>query len=59
MLYFDSVVRQFQEYVETEETTEERRRSGTRDEDKILLPLEENVLSDNLGLPMIVVVTKV
>lgn len=53
------VVRQFQEYVEPDEPNEDRRRSGIKDEDKVLLPLDENVLTDNLGLPMIVVVTKV
>lgn len=53
------VVRQFQEYVEPDEPIEDRRRSGIKDEDRVLLPLDENVLTDNLGLPMIVVVTKV
>lgn len=53
------VVRQFQEYTEPDEPTEDRRRSGIKDEDKVLLPLDENVLTDNLGLPMVVVVTKV
>lgn len=52
-------MRQFQEYAEPDETTEDRRRSGIKDEDKVLLPLDENVLTDNLGLPMVVVVTKV
>lgn len=56
---FFAVVRQFQEYVEPDESTEDRRRSGIKDEDKVLLPLDENVLTDNLGLPMVVVVTKV
>ncbi|CAH3042197.1 unnamed protein product [Pocillopora meandrina] len=54
----ERIVRQFQEYAEPDETTEDRRRSGIKDEDKVLLPLDENVLSDNLGLPMVVVVTK-
>ena len=52
-------MRHFQEYVEPDETVEDRRRSGIKDEDKVLLPLDENVLSDNLGLPMVVVLTKV
>ena len=52
-------MRHFQEYLEPDETVEDRRRSGIKDEDKVLLPLDENVLSDNLGLPMVVVVTKV
>ena len=52
-------MRHFQEYLEPDETVEDRRRSGIKDEDKVLLPLDENVLSDNLGLPMVVVLTKV
>ena len=52
-------MRHFQEYVEPDETVEDRRRSGIKDEDKVLLPLDENVLSDNLGLPTVVVLTKV
>ena len=52
-------MRQFQEYVEPDESTEDRRRSGIKDEDKVLLPLDENVLTDNLGIPVVVVVTKV
>lgn len=52
-------MQQFQEYAEPDETTEDRRRSGIKDEDKVLLPLDENVLTDNLGLPMVVVITKV
>ena len=56
---FVVVVRQFQEYAEPDEPTEDRRRSGIKDEDKVLLPLDENVLTDNLGIPVVVVVTKV
>jgi len=52
-------VRQFQEYAEPDELTEDRRRSGIKDEDKVLLPLDEYVLTDNLGIPVVVVVTKV
>lgn len=52
-------MRQFQEYVEPDEANEDRRRSGIKDEDRVLLPLDENILTDNLGLPMVVVVTKV
>ena len=52
-------MRQFQEYVEPDESTEDKRRSGIKDEDKVLLPLDENVLTDNLGIPVVVVVTKV
>ncbi|XP_015751671.1 PREDICTED: cytoplasmic dynein 1 light intermediate chain 1-like [Acropora digitifera] len=55
----ERIVRQFQEYVEPDEANEDRRRSGIKDEDRVLLPLDENILSDNLGLPMVVVVTKV
>ena len=52
-------MRQFQEYAEPDESTEDRRRSGIKDEDRVLLPLDENVLTDNLGIPVVVVVTKV
>ncbi|EDO45956.1 predicted protein, partial [Nematostella vectensis] len=55
----EKIVQQFQDYTDTEEASDEnRRRSGTKDEDKVVLPLEENVLVDNLGIPMIVLVTK-
>lgn len=54
----ERIVRQFQEYTEPDESTEDRRRSGIKDEDKVLLPLDENVLTDNLGLTMVVVMTK-
>lgn len=54
----ERIVRQFQEYMEPDESTEDRRRSGIKDEDKVLLPLDENVLTDNLGIPVVVVVTK-
>ena len=53
------VVRQFQEYADPEEAGEDKRRSGIKDEDKVLLPLDENVLTDNLGLQMVIVVSKV
>ena len=59
LFFFYVVVRQFQEYAEPDESTEDRRRSGIKDEDKVLLPLDENVLTDNLGIPIVVVVTKV
>ena len=52
-------MRHFQEYVEPDRTGEDRRRSWINDKDKVLLSLDENVLSDNLGLPMVVVLTKV
>lgn len=56
------VVQQFQEYADPEEVGEENKRrsgAGLKDEEKVLLPLEEDVLGDNLGLPMVVVLTKV
>ena len=59
LCFLVAVVRQFQEYVEPDESTEDRRRSGIKDEDKVVLPLDEHVLTDNLGLPVVVVVTKV
>jgi len=32
---------------------------ATSEEDKVLLPLGENILAQNLGIPIIVVITKV
>ncbi|KAK3751295.1 hypothetical protein QZH41_012196 [Actinostola sp. cb2023] len=57
----ERIVKQFQEYVDPDEAGEENKRrsgSGLKDEEKVLLPLEENVLVDNLGLPVVVVVSK-
>ena len=66
------MVRQFQEYQEPAEGDEPKspsRRtssnpSGTggvaaSEEDKVLLPLGETTLTQNLGIPFVVVVTKV
>lgn len=64
------VVRHFQEYIEPEEgqliQSPPRRgpnplhptASGT-EEEKVLLPLGETTLTNNLGIPLVVVVTKV
>uniref|UniRef100_A0A6Q2ZH84 Dynein light intermediate chain n=1 Tax=Esox lucius TaxID=8010 RepID=A0A6Q2ZH84_ESOLU len=51
------LVRQFQEYVEPggEESASQRR---SEEEENVLLPLGENTLTHNLGLPMVVVCTK-
>ena len=64
--YVISVVREFQEYVEPDQaqTTPATRRGGPTghqkgDEDKVLLPLGENTLTHNLGLHIVVVITKV
>ena len=64
------VVRHFQEYTEPMEgsTTSATRRThpnplhpaaSNTDDDKVLLPLGESTLSNNLGIPLIVVVAKV
>jgi len=66
------VVRFYQEYVEPDENSSVSQTSLRRDanplhpqapatseEDKVLLPLGENILAQNLGIPIIVVITKV
>ena len=64
------MVRHFQEYTEPMEgsTTGATRRThpnplhpaaSNTDDDKVLLPLGESTLSNNLGIPVIVVVAKV
>ncbi|XP_029514536.1 cytoplasmic dynein 1 light intermediate chain 1 isoform X2 [Oncorhynchus nerka] len=52
------MARQFQEYVDPgwEESAPQRR---SEEEENVLLPLGENTLTHNLGLPMVVVCTKV
>ena len=65
-----AVVRYFQEYTEPTEAdmtqTSTRRHTNALhpsvsqiDEEKVLLPLGENTLSQNYGIPIIVVITKV
>uniref|UniRef100_A0A8C7PMW7 Dynein light intermediate chain n=1 Tax=Oncorhynchus mykiss TaxID=8022 RepID=A0A8C7PMW7_ONCMY len=51
------MARQFQEYVDPgwEESAPQRR---SEEEENVLLPLGENTLTHNLGLPMVVVCTK-
>ena len=59
------MVNQFREYREPDENDEKRpgTHSSTtgpsKDEEDVLLPLDETILSNNLGLPIIVVATKV
>lgn len=53
------VVKQFQEYTEPgsgEDGTPQRR---SEDEESVLLPLGDNALTHNLGIPVVVVCTKV
>lgn len=53
------VVKQFQEYTEPgsgEDGTPQRR---SEEEESVLLPLGDNTLTHNLGIPMVVVCTKV
>ena len=61
-----SVVNRFREYKEPEEGDEESKRSRghttsatSKEEEDVILPLGETILSNNLGLPIIVVATKV
>ena len=50
------VTKQFQEYVDPEQGEEKKMRS---EEEDVVLPLDPNVLTDNLGFPIVVVCTKV
>ncbi|XP_045193995.2 cytoplasmic dynein 1 light intermediate chain 2-like [Mercenaria mercenaria] len=68
--YEQSLIRFYQEYVEPDENntvsqTPLRRdvnplhpQAPTADDDKVLLPLGENILAQNLGIPIVVVLTK-
>lgn len=57
------VVRAFQEYVEPEEGTpsspQRRSAPAVGDDESVVLPLGENVFTNNLGIPILVVCTKV
>lgn len=62
ILCFVVVVKIFQEYVEPEggyQGSPQRRGPSGQDEENIALPLGENVLTHNLGIPVVVVCTKV
>ena len=67
-----TVVRQFQEYVEPDDAhadpSTQRRGGGANplhpshsghEEEKVLLPLGETTLTNNTGVPVVVVITKV
>ncbi len=62
---FLAVLNKFREYREPEEGEEEAKRSRplsattAAEEDDVMLPLGETILSNNLGLPIIVVTSKV
>jgi dynein light intermediate chain 1 len=71
-ILFISVVRFFQEYTEPDENSSGSQVPSHRrdvnplhpsashtEEDKVLLPLGEDTLSQNLGIPIVVVITKV
>lgn len=69
--FLQIVLRQFQEYVEPDETSgaasvqmrrvsaNPQHASATETVENVVLPLGENVLTENLGVPMVVVLTKV
>lgn len=61
LLSFFTVVRHFQEYQEPEEgvVSPPRPRGFNAEEEKVVLPLGESTLTNNLGIPIVVVVTKV
>ncbi|KAM9493436.1 cytoplasmic dynein 1 light intermediate chain 1 isoform 2-T2 [Clarias gariepinus] len=54
------LVKQFQEYVEPGSSVEgaSQRRSAESEEESVVLPLGENTLTHNLGIPLVVVCTK-
>ncbi|XP_035680572.1 cytoplasmic dynein 1 light intermediate chain 1-like isoform X2 [Branchiostoma floridae] len=59
----EQLVRQYQEYVEPEEGAQSPQRPkamtpGAGEEETVVLPLGEDVLTHNLGVPVVVVVTK-
>ncbi|XP_077983338.1 cytoplasmic dynein 1 light intermediate chain 2-like isoform X2 [Glandiceps talaboti] len=58
----ETLTQHFQEYTEPEEGQNSPRRTSavtpTTDEEKVLLPLGETTLTLNLGVPIVVVVTK-
>ena len=61
-----SVTRHFQEYAEPgDETSQSWRSTGpasmrtSMSDDKVVLPLGEDTLTHNLGIPIVVVITKV
>lgn len=58
---FCIVMKQFQEYVEPGSDLEAvtQRRNPDQEEESVLLPLGDNTLTHNLGLPIVVVCTKV
>lgn len=55
------VVKQFQEYVEPGSNVEgvSQRRNAESEEESVVLPLGDNTLTHNLGIPLVVVCTKV
>lgn len=60
---FSAVVKAFQEYVEPEEATpsspQRRGPAAAGEDESVLLPLGDNVLTHNLGIPVLIVCTKV
>ena len=53
------VVKQFQEYTEPGSGEDGAPQRRSEEEESVLLPLGENTLTNNLGIPMVVVCTKV
>lgn len=55
--FFHTVTKQFQEYIDPEQN-DEKKKLGSEEED-VVLPLDPEILTDNLGFPIVVVCTKV
>lgn len=56
------MARYFQEYAEPDDVNLQRRTgmsTSVSEDDKVVLPLGETTLTNNLGIPIVVVVTKV
>ncbi|XP_059370118.1 cytoplasmic dynein 1 light intermediate chain 2-like isoform X2 [Carassius carassius] len=52
------MVKAFQEYVEPEESPQRRAPAAGGEDEGVLLPLGDNILTHNLGLPVLMVCTK-
>lgn len=61
-LFFTLVVKAFQEYTEPEDATPsspQRRAPPAGEDEAVVLPLGDNTLTYNLGIPVLIVCTKV
>lgn len=61
LVALSAVVKQFQEYIDPGSNVEgvSQRRNAEPEEESVVLPLGDNTLTHNLGIPLVVVCTKV